>query len=56
MYIYYKKKNKACIIHKDMPFSVKMQNVHGNVIHIANLLNSIEDKKFEFKLTILSII
>ena len=38
-------KNKVCIIHKDMSFSEKWQNVHGNVIHIANLLNSIEDKK-----------
>ena len=33
------------IIHKDTPFSEKWQNVHGNVIYIANLLNSIEDKK-----------
>ena len=38
-------KSKACIIHKDTPFSEKWQNVHGNVIHIANLLTSIGDKK-----------
>ena len=38
-------KNKVCIIHKETSFSEKWQNVHGNVIHIANLLNSIEDKK-----------
>ena len=44
MYICYKT-SKVCIIHKDTPFSEKWQNVHGNVIHIANLLNSIEDKK-----------
>ena len=31
MYIYYK--------------TEKWQNVHGNVIYIANLLTSIEDKK-----------
>ena len=39
------KKNKVCIIHKDTPFSEKWQNNHGNVIHIANLLTSLEDKK-----------
>ena len=39
-------KSKVCIIHKTAPFSEKWQNVHGNVIHIANLLNSIKDKKF----------
>ena len=39
------KKNKVCIIQKDTPFSEKWQNVHGNVIHKANLLNSTEDKK-----------
>ena len=44
MYIY-DKKNKVFIIHKDTSFSEKWQNVHGNVIHIANLLNSVEDKK-----------
>ena len=38
-------KSKVCIIHKDAPFSEKWQNVHGYVIHIANLLTSIEDKK-----------
>ena len=43
MYIYYKK-SKVYIIHKDTPFSEKWQNIHGNVIHIANLLTSIEDK------------
>ena len=35
---------KVCIIHKDTPFSEKWQNVYGNVIHLANLLTSIEDK------------
>ena len=40
-----KKKHKVCIIHKDTPFSEKWQNFYGNVIHIANLLNVIEDKK-----------
>ena len=49
-------KNKVCIIHKDTPFKEKWQNVHGNVIHIANLLTSIEDKKLKFKLNILYII
>ena len=44
MYIYYKK-SKVCIIHKDKPFSEKWQNVHGHVIHIANMLTSFEDKK-----------
>ena len=38
-------KDKVCIIHKDTAYSEKWQNVHGNVILIANLLNSIEDKK-----------
>ena len=38
-------KNKVCVIHKDTPFSEKWQKVHGNVTHIANLLNSIEYKK-----------
>ena len=38
-------KSKICIIHKDTAFSEKWQDVHGNVIHIANLLSSIEDKK-----------
>ena len=37
--------SKVCIIHKDTPFSEKWQNGHGNVIHIANLLISIEDKE-----------
>ena len=44
VYIYITK-NKVCIIHKDTSFSEKRQNVHGNVIHLANSLNSIEDKK-----------
>ena len=34
-------KSKVCIILKDTPFSEKWQNVHGNVIHIANLLTLI---------------
>ena len=38
-------KRKVCIIPKDTPFSEKWQNIHGNVIHIANLLTSIGDKK-----------
>ena len=38
-------KSKVCIIHKDTS-SEKCQNVHGNVIHIANSLISLEDKKF----------
>ena len=38
-------KSKVCIIHKDTPFSEKWLNDHGNVIHIANLLTSIGDKK-----------
>ena len=38
-------KSKVCMIHKDIPFSEKWQNVHGNVIHIANLLTSDGDKK-----------
>ena len=46
LYVHILQKSKICIIHKDMPFSEKWQNVHGNVIHIANLLKSIEDKKF----------
>ena len=40
-------KSKVYTIHKDTPFSEKWLNVHGNVIHIANLLASIEDKKLE---------
>ena len=38
-------KSKVCNIHKDTPFSEKWPNIHGNVIHIANLPTSIEDKK-----------
>ena len=37
-------KSKVYIIHKDTPFSEKWQKIHGNVIHIANWLTSIEDK------------
>ena len=45
MYTYYKKAKFASFTKIDTPFSEKWQNVHGNVIHIANLLTSIEDKK-----------
>ena len=38
-------KSKVYIIHKYTPFSEKWQNIYGNVIHIANLFNSIEGKK-----------
>ena len=38
-------KAKFAPFYKDTHFSDKWQNVLGNVIHIANLLNSIEDKK-----------
>ena len=38
-------KIKVCIIHKDTPFSEKWQNVHGSVIHKANLPTLIKDKK-----------
>ena len=38
-------KSKVCIIHKDTPSSEKWQHFHGNVIHIADFLDSIEDKK-----------
>ena len=38
-------KIKDCIIQKDTPFSEIWQNVHDNVIHIDNLLTSIEDKQ-----------
>ena len=38
-------KSKVCIIHKDTPLSEKWLIVHGNVIHIANFLTSIGDKK-----------
>ena len=43
MCIYYKKAKFA--FHKDTPYSEKWQNFYGNVIRIANLLTSIEDKK-----------
>ena len=43
-YVHILQKSKVYIIHKDTPFSEKWQNIHGNVIHIANLLTSIEDK------------
>ena len=39
------KTKQICIIHKDMPFSEKWQNVHGSVIYIPNSLTSIADKK-----------
>ena len=44
-YVYILQKSKVYNIHKDTPFSEKWQNIHGNVIHIANLLTLIEDKK-----------
>ena len=44
MFIYYEK-SKVCIIHKETHISEKWQNVDGNVIHIADLLTSIDDKK-----------
>ena len=45
-YVHLLQKSKVCNIHKDTLFSRKWQkNIHGNVIHIANLLTSIEDKK-----------
>ena len=44
-YVHIFQKSKVCTIHKDTPFLEKWQNVHGNVVYIANLLNSIEDKK-----------
>ena len=44
MYIYYKKAKFAPFT-KITLFSEKWQNVHGNVIHIDNLLTSIWDKK-----------
>ena len=43
-YVHILQKSKVYIIHKDTPFSEKWQNIHGNVIHIANLLTSIGDK------------
>ena len=44
-YVYILQKSKVYIIHKDTPFSEKWQNIHCNVIRIANLVTSIEDKK-----------
>ena len=44
-YVYILQKSKVYKIHKDTPFSEKWQNIHGNVIHIANLFTLIEDKK-----------
>ena len=41
-HVYVLQNSKVCIIHKDTPFSEKWQNVHGNVIHIADVLTSIE--------------
>ena len=43
MFIYTEK--QVSIIHKDALLSEKWKNVHGNVIHIANLLTSIGDTK-----------
>ena len=43
-------KSNVRIIHKDTPFSEKWLNVHGNVIHIANLPTSIGDKKLPLAL------
>ena len=48
MYIYYKKANFASFT-KIRPSQKKWLNVHGNVIHIANLLTSIGDKKLYIK-------
>ena len=44
MYIYYIK-TKFASFTKIHPSQKKWQNVYGNVIQIANLLTSIEDKK-----------
>ena len=44
MYIYYKKA-KFAIFSKRYTLLRKMAKHHGNVVHIANLLTSIEDKK-----------
>ena len=43
MYIYNKKQSLQQR-HRDTPFSETWQNVQSNVIHIANLLTSIEYK------------
>ena len=44
MYIYYKKA-KIALFTKIRPSEINDKMFHGNVIHIANLLTSIEDKK-----------
>ena len=44
MYIYYKKAKFATFT-KIHPSQKNGKNIHSNVIHIANLLTSIEDKK-----------
>ena len=44
-YVHILQKSKVCNIHKDTPLSEKWQNIHGNAIHIANLITSNEDKK-----------
>ena len=44
MFIYYKKANFASLT-KIRPSQKKRLNVHGNVIHIANLITSFGDKK-----------
>ena len=38
-------KAKFALYTKIRPSQKKWQNIHDNVIHIAKLLNSIEDKK-----------
>ena len=46
MYIYHKQKNKKSLHHSQIHAILrKWQNVRNNVIYIANLLTSIEDKK-----------
>ena len=52
-YVHILQKSKVYIIHKDTPFSEKWQNIHGNVIHIANLLTSIEDKNLKIQVNYL---
>ena len=46
MYIYYKQKNEQSLHHSQIQAILrKWQNVRNNVIYIANLLTSIENKK-----------
>ena len=45
MYIYYKKKQSLQHSQRYTLLRKMAKNIHGNVIHIANLLTSIEDKK-----------